>query len=127
VVGEVQAAGGWTRVRGQSLRKALPQAAARRTAARIARLVPARFARIVVPEVIAPLVGAAFSARLAARQVRTAGEQHWGELRTEPRTTVSWGSAGSGNGGPPPGGGPPSGWGSAPGSGEPRPLPPPEG
>ena len=127
VVGEVQAAGGWTKVRGQSLRRALPQAAARRTAARIARLVPARFARVVVPEVIAPLVGAAVAARLAARQVRAAGERHWEELRALPRTTVAWGTLGAGNGGPPPGGGNPAGWGPAPGSGEARPLPPPEG
>jgi hypothetical protein len=54
--------------------------------------VPARFARIVVPEVVAPLIGAAFAARLAVKQVRAAGEQHWGELRTIPRTTVTWGT-----------------------------------
>jgi len=92
VVSEVQAAGGWTKLRGGSLRRALPEAAARRIAAQVVRLVPARFARIVVPEVIAPLIGAAFAARLAIRQVRAAGEQHWGELRSIPRTTVTWGS-----------------------------------
>jgi hypothetical protein len=93
VVSEVQAAGGWNRLRGQSLRRALPEAAVRRIASQVVRLVPARFARIVVPEVIAPLIGAAFAARLAVRQVRSAGEQRWGELRSIPRTTVTWGSA----------------------------------
>jgi hypothetical protein len=92
VVAEVQAAGGWTSLRGRSLRRALPEAAARRVAAQVVRLVPARFARIVVPEVIAPLIGAAFAARLAVRQVRSAGQQHWGELRAIPRTTVTWGT-----------------------------------
>jgi hypothetical protein len=91
VVSEVQAAGGWTRLRGRSLRRALPEAAARRIAGQIARLVPARFARIVVPEVVAPLIGGAFAARLAVRQVRSAGRQRWGELRSIPRTTVTWG------------------------------------
>ena len=92
VVSEVQAAGGWTKLRGSGLRRALPEAAARRIAAQVVRLVPARFARIVVPEVVAPLIGAAFAARLAIRQVRAAGEQHWGELRSIPGTTVTWGS-----------------------------------
>lgn len=92
VVSEVQAVGGWTRLRGRSLRRALPEAAARRVAAQIARLVPSRFARIVIPEVIAPLIGAVFAARLATRQVRSAGEHHWGQLRSVPRTTVTWGS-----------------------------------
>ena len=92
VVSEVQAAGGWTRLRGRSLRRAIPEAAARRIAAQIVRLVPARFARIVVPEVVAPLIGAAFAARLAVKQVRAAGEERWGELRSIPRTTVTWGT-----------------------------------
>ncbi len=92
VVSEVQAAGGWTRLRGRSLRRALPEAAARRIAAQVARLVPARFARIVIPEVVVPLVGAAFAARLAVRQLRSAGEHHWGQLRSVPRTTVTWGA-----------------------------------
>jgi hypothetical protein len=92
VVSEVQAAGGWTKLRGRSLRRALPEAAARRLAAQVVRLVPARFARIVVPEVVAPLIGAAFAARLAVKQVRAAGEHHWGELRSIPSTTVTWGS-----------------------------------
>lgn len=92
VVSEVQAAGGWTKLRGRSLRRALPEAAARRLASQIVRLVPARFARIVVPEVVAPLIGAAFAARLAVKQVRAAGEYHWDQLRSIPRTTVTWGS-----------------------------------
>jgi hypothetical protein len=91
VVSEVQAAGGWSRLRGQSLRRALPEAAARRIAAQIVRLVPARFARIVIPEVVAPLIGGVFAARLAIKQVRSAGRQHWGELQSVPRTTVTWG------------------------------------
>lgn len=92
VVSEVQAAGGWSKLRGRSLRHVLPEAAARRLAAQVGRLVPARFARIVIPEVVAPLVGAAFAARLATRQVRAAGEQRWAQLRSTPRTTVTWGT-----------------------------------
>ena len=92
VVAEVQAAGGWTKLRGRSLRRALPEAAARRIAAQVARLVPSRFARIVVPEVVAPLIGAAFAARLALKQVRSAGDQYWRELRPISRTTVTWGT-----------------------------------
>ena len=125
VLGEVQAAGGWSTLRARSLRLALPNAAARRMAARIAGMVPARFARVVIPEVVAPLVGSAFAARLALRQVRAAGEQHWGRLRTEPRTTVRWGEPSAGNGGRPAGGWDPSGWGRPPNPGEPRSLPPP--
>ena len=125
VLGDVQAAGGWRAVRGRSMRQALPNAAARRAAARLAALVPARFARIVIPEVIAPLLGSAVAARLAARQVRTGGEQHWGRLRTAPRTTAQWGAPITPNGGRPPSGWHPSGWGPPPGD-EPRQLPPPE-
>jgi hypothetical protein len=125
VLGDVQAAGGWRAVRGRSLRRALPDAAARRAAARIAAMVPARFARIVIPEVIAPLIGSAVAARLAARQVRAGGEQHWGRLRTMPRTSAQWGSPVTPNGGRPPAGWHPSGWGPPPGD-EPRQLPPPE-
>jgi hypothetical protein len=127
VLGDVQAAGGWRAVRGRSLRRALPDAAARRAAARIAAMIPARFARIVVPEVVAPLIGSAVAARMAARQVRAGGEQHWGQLRTTPRTTATWGSPITHNGGRPPAGWNPSGWGQPPGPGdEPRSLPPPE-
>jgi hypothetical protein len=125
VLGEVQAAGGWSRLRGRSLRRALPDAAARRLAARIATMIPARFARIVIPEVIAPLIGSAIAARLASRQVRALGEQHWGRLRLMPRTTVHWGAPSTANGGRPPGGWTPSGWGQPPNPGEPRSLPPP--
>jgi hypothetical protein len=126
VLGDVQAAGGWRAVRGRSLRRALPDAAARRAAARIAAMIPARFARIVIPEVIAPLIGSAVAARMAARQVRAGGEQHWGQLRTMPRTTADWGEPIVPNGGRAPGAWNPSGWGEPPGSGdEPRPLPPP--
>jgi hypothetical protein len=125
VLGDVQAAGGWRAVRGRSLRRALPDAAARRAAARLAAMVPARFARIVIPEVIAPLIGSAVAARLAARQVRSGGEQHWGRLRTMPRTTAQWGTPITPNGGRPPAGWHPSGWGPPPGD-EPRQLPPPD-
>jgi hypothetical protein len=125
VAGEVQAAGGWSGMRSRSLRLALPNAAARRVAARIAALVPARFARVVIPEVVAPLVGSAIAARLAARQVRALGEQHWGQLRTLPRTTVRWGEPSTPNGGRPPGGWNPSGWDQPPGPAGPRSLPPP--
>jgi hypothetical protein len=90
VAGEVQAAGGFSMLRRRSFRLALPQAAVRRTAARIATMVPTRFARVVIPEVIAPLVGSAFAARLASRQVRATGERRWGELRLLPRTTATW-------------------------------------
>jgi hypothetical protein len=93
VVGEVQAAGGFATLRRRSLSLAMPSAVARRTAARIAAMVPARFARVVIPEVIAPIVGSVFAARLASRQLRTVGEQRWGELRLLPRTTVTWRSA----------------------------------
>jgi hypothetical protein len=126
VVGEVQASGGWRSVRGRSLRRALPDAAARRMAARIAGLVPGRFARIVIPEVVAPIVGSAVAARMASRQVKALGERHWGQLRTAPRTTVRWGEPSNPNGGRPPGGWDPSGWGPPPGPDEPRSLPPPE-
>jgi hypothetical protein len=125
VVGEVQAAGGWRGVRGRSLRRAMPDAAARRLAARIAAMIPARFARVVIPEVVAPLVGSAIAARLAARQVRSLGEQHWGQLRTMPPTTVRWGEPSTPNGGRPPGGWDPAGWGRPPGADGPRSLPPP--
>ena len=123
VLGDVQAAGGWRAVRGRSMRRALPDAAVRRAAARLAALVPARFARIILPEVVAPLIGSAVAARLASRQVRAGGEQHWGRLRTMPRTTASWGEV-TPNGGRPPTGWHPSGWGPPPGD-EPRQLPPP--
>jgi hypothetical protein len=124
VLGDVQAAGGWKAVRGRSMRRALPDAAVRRAAARLAAMVPARFARIVIPEVVAPLIGSAVAARLAARQVRAGGEQHWGRLRTMPRTTATWGAPVTPNGGRPPSGWHPSGWGPPPGD-EPRQLPPP--
>jgi hypothetical protein len=124
VLGDVQAAGGWKAVRGRSMRRALPDAAVRRAAARLAAIVPARFARIVIPEVVAPLIGSAVAARLASRQVRAGGEQHWGRLRTMPRTTAIWGAPDTPNGGRPPSGWHPSGWGPPPGD-EPRQLPPP--
>jgi hypothetical protein len=124
VLGDVQAAGGWRAVQGRSMRRALPDAAVRRAAARLVAMVPARFARIVIPEVVAPLVGSAFAARLAARQVRAGGEQHWGRLRTTPGTTATWGPPVTPNGGRPPSGWHPSGWGPPPGD-EPRQLPPP--
>jgi len=95
VLGDVQAAGGWKAVRGRSMRRALPDAAVRRAAA-----------------------------RLAARQVRAGGEQHWGRLRTTLRTTATWGPPVTPNGGRPPSGWHPSGWGPPPGD-EPRQLPPP--
>jgi hypothetical protein len=116
VVGEVQAAGGLDTLRRRSLRLALPEAAVRRTATRIARLVPSRFARIVLPEVIAPLVGAAVAARMANRQLKAAGERCWGELRMRPKTTVSWGPS-AWNGG---------GRGGRNGPGDPGSLPPPD-
>jgi hypothetical protein len=125
VLGDVQAAGGWRAVRGRSMRQALPNAAARRAAARLAAMVPGRFARIVIPEVLAPLIGSAVAARLASRQIRAGGEQHWGRLRTTPRTTASWGAPIAPNGGRPPSGWHPSGWGQPPGD-EPRQIPPPE-
>jgi len=126
VLGDVQAAGGWGAVRSRSLRRALPDAAARRAAARLAAMIPARFARIIIPEVVAPLIGSAFAARLAARQVRAGGEQHWGRLRTMPRTTASWGPPVTPNGGRPPTGWHPSGWGPSAGEGGRGMLPPPE-
>lgn len=116
VLGEVQAAGGFARLRRRSLRRALPEAAVRRTAARIAAMVPARFARVVIPEVVAPLVGSAVAARLANRQVRAAGERIWGELRLLPRTSATWRPA-TGNGEVPGGG---------PAGGGRRALPPPD-
>jgi len=125
VLGEVQAAGGWSAVRGRSLRRALPNAAARRMAARIAGMVPARFARVVVPQIVAPLIGSAVVARLASRQVRALGEQHWGQLRTMPGTTVRWRDPSTPNGARPGGGWDPSGRTSPPGPGGPRSLPPP--
>jgi hypothetical protein len=125
VLGDVQAAGGWKALRGRSLRLALPDAAVRRAAVRLAAIVPARFARIVIPEVVAPLIGSAVAARLANRQVRAGGEQHWGRLRMMPRTTAEWGTPVTPNGGRPPGSWHPSGWGPPPGEG-PRQLPPPE-
>jgi hypothetical protein len=121
VLGDVQAAGGWKAVRGRSMRQALPNAAARRAAARLTAMVPARFARIVIPEIVAPLIGSAVAARLASRQVRAGGEQHWGRLRTAPRTTASWGSPVTPNGGRPPAGRHPD-----TGEGEQWMLPPPE-
>ncbi|HWD46856.1 MAG TPA: hypothetical protein VHM23_24635 [Actinomycetota bacterium] len=124
VLGDVQAAGGWKAVRGRSMRRALPDAAVRRAAARLAAMVPARFARIVIPEVVAPLIGSAVAARLASRQVRAGGEQHWGRLRTTPGTAATWGPPVTPNGGRPPTGWHPSGWGPPPGD-EPRQLPPP--
>jgi len=124
VLGDVQAAGGWKAVRGRSMRRALPDAAVRRAAARLAAIVPVRFARIVIPEVVAPLIGSAVAARRAARQVRAGGEQHWGRLRTTLRTTATWGPPVTPNGGRPPSGWHPSGWGPPPGD-EPRQLPPP--
>jgi hypothetical protein len=124
VLGDVQAAGGWKAVQGRSLRRALPDAATRRAAARLAAMVPARFARIVIPEIVAPLIGSAVAARLAARQIRAGGEQHWGRLRMTPPTTATWGPPDTPNGGRPPSGWHPSGWGRPPGDG-PRQLPPP--
>jgi hypothetical protein len=121
VLGDVQAAGGWRNVRGRSLRRALPDAAARRVAARLAAMVPARFARIIIPEVVAPLIGSAVAARLAARQVRAGGEQDWGRLRTMPSTTAHWGQPTIPNGGRPPGG-----WNPGTGTDERWMLPPPE-
>ena len=113
VVSEVQAVGGWNKLRGASLRRALPEAAAIRIATQVVRLVPPRFARVVIPEVIAPLIGAAFAARLALKQVRSAGEAHWAQLRAMPRTTVTWGSPTTGehSSGHHPGGEHPSGQG----------------
>lgn len=92
ILGEVQAAGGWTKLRGRSLRHVLPEAAARRVAARVAPMIPRRFARIVIPEVISPLIGGAIAARLAVRQLRQSGESYWLEVRgPAPSTDVSWG------------------------------------
>jgi hypothetical protein len=127
VLGDVQAAGGWRTVRGRSVRRALPDAAARRMAARIAAMVPARFARIIIPEVVAPLIGSAVAARLAARQIRAGGEQYWGQLRTMPRTTAQWGAPSTPNGGRPPGAWNPPGWGPPSDPGQRPMLPPPEG
>ena len=87
-------------------------------------VIPARFARIVIPEIVAPLIDSAVAARLALGQVRTGGEQHWGRLRTTPSTVATWGPPGTPNGGRPPAGwpvrlGPPPG-------GEPASSAPPE-
>ena len=125
VLGDVQAAGGWKAVRGRSIGQALPNAAARRAAARLAAMIPGRFARIVLPAIVAPLIGSAVAARLASRQVRAGGELHWGRLRTIPRTTAEWGPPVTPNGGRHPTAWHPSGWGPPPGD-EPRQLPPPE-
>jgi len=125
VLGDVQAAGGWRAVRGRSIGQALPNAAARRAAARVAAMIPGRFARIVLPAIVAPLIGSAVAARLASRQVRAGGELHWGRLRTIPRTTAEWGPPVTPNGGRHPTAWHPSGWGPPPGD-EPRQLPPPE-
>ncbi len=134
VISEVQAAGGWSRLRGRSLRRALPEAAMRRIVSQVVRLVPARFARIVIPEVVAPLIGAAFASRLAMRQVRAAGQHHWGELRSVPRTTITWGAPTAPHPGHPSGwhpsqhpGHPSSGWhpsGRGPSGGDPNGAPP---
>jgi hypothetical protein len=111
IVGEVQSAGGITQLRSRGLRKMLPEAAARKTVQRITPYVPARFARIVIPEVIAPVIGGVIAARLASRQIRAAGRNHWLELRgPEPTTEVRWGPSappprpgpGDGNGHRPP-------------------------
>lgn len=92
ILGEVEAAGGWSKLRRRSLQRSLPVTATRRVLARVVPLIPARFARIVVPEVIAPAVGAVWAARVAARQLRAAGSSHWQELRgLPPSTEVSWG------------------------------------
>ena len=125
VLGDVQAAGGWKAVRGRSIGQALPNAAARRAAGRVAAMIPGRFARIVLPAIVAPLIGSAVAARLASRQVRAGGELHWGRLRTIPRTTAEWGPPVTPNGGRHPTAWHPSGWGPPPGN-EPRQLPPPE-
>jgi len=93
VVGEVAAVGGWSRLRGRSIRRLLPEAAARRIAARLVTMVPRRFARIIIPEVIAPAIGSVIAARMASKQVRDAGREHWTELRgPAPSTEVRWGS-----------------------------------
>jgi hypothetical protein len=134
IVSEVQASGGWRNLRGGSLRSALPEAAARRIAVQVARLVPGRFARIVIPEVVAPLIGSVFAARMALRQVRAAGEAYWAQLRPAPRTTATWGmptmTPGPGHDGGNGGrrrGSHPSTWGPDPGGGSRRQeLPPPE-
>jgi hypothetical protein len=95
IIGEVQAAGGLNHLRTRGLRHTLPEAAARRFIARIGPWIPARFARIVIPEVVAPVVGGVIAARLAAGQVRKAGRSHWEELRgPEPSTEVRWGDSG---------------------------------
>jgi hypothetical protein len=92
VLGEVAAVGGWSKLRARSMRRVLPSAAARRVAVQIARMVPRRFARILVPEVIAPVVGSVIAARMASKQVRDAGRDHWIELRgPSPTTEVRWG------------------------------------
>lgn len=92
ILDEVNAAGGWTKLRGRSLQRAIPVTATRRVLARITPLIPARFARVVIPEVVAPAVGAVWAARLAARQLRAAGMSHWQDLRgAPPSTQVIWG------------------------------------
>jgi hypothetical protein len=93
ILGEVQAAGGWTKLRRGSLRLVVPEAAARRMVAKVAPMIPRRFARIVIPEVVAPLIGGAIAARLAMSQVRHAGEAYWLEVRGPlPSTDVHWGN-----------------------------------
>ena len=88
VLGDVQAAGGWKEVRGRSLRRALPDACAR-AAARLAAMVPAvRPHRH--PRDRRPPDRLGGGGRLALRQVRAGGEQHWGRLRTTP-STATWG------------------------------------
>jgi hypothetical protein len=92
IIGEVQAAGGVGGLRRKGLGRALPEAAARKLVRRIGPYVPARFARIVIPEVVAPVIGGVVAARLANKQVRSAGEAHWLELRgPAPTTEVRWG------------------------------------
>jgi hypothetical protein len=92
ILGEVAAVGGWSNLRARSLRRVLPEAAARRIAARIVTMVPRRFARVIIPEVIAPAIGSVIAARMASKQVRDAGMQHWTELRgPAPTTEVRWG------------------------------------
>jgi hypothetical protein len=62
---------------------------------RIGPWIPARFARIVIPEVVAPVIGGVIASRLANRQVHSAVEAHWLELRgPAPTTEVRWGQPG---------------------------------
>jgi hypothetical protein len=95
IIGEVQAAGGIGGMRRKGLGRALPEAAARKVVRRIGPWIPARFARIVIPEVVAPVIGGVIASRLANRQVHSAGEAHWLELRgPAPTTEVRWGQPG---------------------------------